>query len=93
MKSYQVIIEPEAQQDLENIYAFIASNDTQVQAVRFLRKLQKAITSLNFMPKRCRKSFYVQHDNAHDMILQGYTVCYVIQEESVHILAVFRQRA
>jgi len=93
MKSYQVIIEPEAQQDLANIYDFITTNDTQVQAIRFLRKLQKAINSLNFMPERCRKSMYIQNDNAHDMILQGYTICYVFKEETVHILAVFRQRA
>ena len=92
MKSYRVIIEPEAQQDLENIYDFIATNDTQVQAVRFLRKLQKAINSLNYMPQRCRKSIYIPNDNVHDMILQGYTICYVIKEKTVHILAVFRQR-
>jgi len=93
MKSYQVIIEPEAGLDLENIYDFIATNDTQVQALRFMRKLQKAIDSLNFMPERCRKSIYIQDKNAHDMILQGYTICYVLKEERVHILAVFRQRA
>ena len=93
MKSYQVIIEPEAGQDLENIYDFIATNDTQVQALRFMRKLQKAIDSLSFMPERCRKSIYIQDKNAHDMILQGYTICYVLTEKSVHILAVFRQRA
>jgi len=93
MKSYQVIIEPEAQQDLANIYDFITTNDTQVQAIRFLRKLQKAIDSLNFMPERCRKSIYIQNDNAHDMILQGYTICYVLKDETVHILTVFRQRA
>ncbi|MCF6206313.1 MAG: type II toxin-antitoxin system RelE/ParE family toxin [Sulfurovum sp.] len=93
MKSYQVVIEPEAQQDLENIYDFITTKDTQVQAVRFLRKLQKAIASLEFMPERCRKSIYIENDNTHDMIVQGYTICYIIKEEKVHILAVFRQRA
>ncbi len=93
MKSYRVVIEPEAQHDLENIYDFIATNDTQVQASRFLRKLQKAIDSLNFMPQRCRKSIYIQNENVHDMILQGYTICYAIKEETVHILAVFRQKS
>jgi len=93
MKSYKVIIEPEAQQDLANIYDFITTNDTQIQAIRFLRKLQKAIDSLDFMPERCRKSIYIQNDNAHDMILQGYTICYVVKDERVHILALFRQRA
>ncbi len=93
MKSYRVLIEPEAAHDLENIYDFIETNDTTVQAMRFLQKLQKAIDSLTFMPERCRKSTYIAHDNTHDMIVQGYTICYAIKEESVHVLAVFRQRA
>ena len=94
MKSYRVVIEPEAQQDLEKLYDFISTNDTQIQALRFLRKLQKAIESLSFMPQRCRKSIYIQNDDVHDMIVQGYTICYAIKEDedSVHILAFFRQR-
>lgn len=93
MKEYKVVIEPEARRDLENIYDFIMTNDTKVKAVRFLRKLQKAIMSLNFMPLRCRQSIYIQGDNIRDMIVQGYTICYIIKEDSVHILTVFRQRA
>ena len=93
MKKYRVILEPEAQIDLENIYDFITTNDTQVQAMRFLRKLQKAIMSLDFMPERCRQSIYLEGENIRDMIVQGYTVCYIIKEDSVHILTVFRQRA
>ena len=93
MKEYEVVLEPEARKDLENIYDFIMTNDTEVQATRFLRKLQKAIMSLNFMPMRCRQSIYIQGDNTRDMIVQGYTICYIIKEENVHILTVFRQRA
>lgn len=52
MKKYQVIIEPEAQKDLENIYDFIKTNDMRVKAVRFLKKLKDAIDSLEFMPER-----------------------------------------
>jgi len=92
MKEYKVILEPEAQQDLEHIFDFIATNDTQMQAVRFLHKLQKAIMSLAFMPMRCRKSIYIEEENVRDMIVQGYTISYLVKEESVHILAVFRQR-
>lgn len=93
MKHYSVVIEPEAQNDLENIYDFISGNDTPVKAQRFLRKLQEAIGSLSYMPKRCRKSIYIKDGNTHDMIVHGYTICYHILEETVHIVAVFRQRA
>ena len=93
MTSYRIIIEPEAQEDLINIYAYIKEVDTVVQARRFLIKLQESIESLNFMPQRCRKSHYIDNENTHDMIVRGYTICYTIQEDRVHIVALFRQRA
>ncbi|PHS41838.1 MAG: hypothetical protein COB07_02010 [Sulfurovum sp.] len=93
MKQYSVIIEPEAGDDLENIYDFIVENDTPVKAQHFLRKLQVAISSLVYMPERCRMSIYIKNDKTHDMIVHGYTICYHISEDTVHIVAVFRQRA
>ena len=93
MKSYRIIIEPEAQEDLINIYTYIKEVDTVVQARRFLLRLQESIESLNFMPQRCRKSHYIDDENTHDMIVSGYTICYTIRENTVHIVAIFRQRA
>ena len=92
MKHYSVIIEPEAGHDLESIYDFISQNDMPVKAQRFLRKLQESIGSLSYMPERCRMSIYIKDSNTHDMIVHGYTICYHILEETVHIVAVFRQR-
>jgi len=93
VKRYSVMIEPEAGLDLENIYDFISGNDTPVKAQRFLRKLQETIGSLNYMPERCRKSIYIKDEKTHDMIVHGYTICYHILEETVYVVAVFRQRA
>jgi len=93
VKQYSVIIEPEAGYDLESIYEYISVNDTVVKAQRFLRKLQASIGTLNYMLERCRKSIYIKDENTHDMIVHGYTICYHILEETVHIVAVFRQRA
>jgi len=93
MREYRVLLEPEASRDLKSIYDFIASNDNESQAERFLRKLRKAIGSLNFMPWRCRRTLYADDENVRDMIVQGYTITYLIRDESVHVLAVFRQRA
>jgi len=90
--AYRIRIEPEAQNDLQNIYDFITMNDTEVQASRFLRKLQKAINSLDFMPERCRKSLYIEDENTRDMIISGYTICYHARADIIHIVAVFRQR-
>jgi plasmid stabilization system protein ParE len=92
VKYYSVIIEPEAGDDLADIYSFITLNDSAAKAQGFLRKLQSAIGSLNYMPKRCRKSIYIEDENTHDLIVHGYTICYHILENTVHVVAVFRQR-
>jgi len=92
MKRYTIVIEEEAGEDLNHIYDFISTNDTQTQAERFLHKLKKAIFSLEYMPYRCRPSRYWDDASTQDMIVQGYTIVYTIAETSVHILTVFRQR-
>ncbi len=90
--SYSIIIEPEAQQDLRDIYRYIATHDSAPKAQNFLMQLQTAINSLEFMPQRCRKSLYIDDTNTKDLIYHGYTICYHILEKNVHIVAVFRQR-
>ena len=92
MKHYSVIIEPEAREDLENIYTFITDNDTPVKAQRFLRKLQEAIGSLSYIPEHYRMSIYIKDDKTYDLIVHGYIICYHILDERVHVMAVFRQR-
>jgi len=92
MKKYTVIIEPEAGYDLEAIFDYITTHDTISKATQFVRKLQKAIDSLSFMPQRCRDSLYIEDGKTKDLIFQGYTICYHIDTDKVHIVAVFRQR-
>ena len=41
MKIYKVKIEPQAQEDLKNIYNFISLNDSKVKARRFFKKVAK----------------------------------------------------
>ncbi len=89
---YQVVIEPSAEDDLRNIYDYITQNDSKTKAVKFIKKLQAAIHSLSFMPQRCRNSIYINDGKTKDLIYHGYTVCYVIDEKRVHIVAVFRQK-
>ena len=90
--SYDIIIEPEAQQDLRDIFNYIAENDSIAKAQSFIEHLQTAINSLEFMPQRCRKSLYIDDKNTKDLIHRGYTICYHILESNIHIVAVFRQR-
>jgi len=89
---YNIIIEPEAEKDLLNIYNYIKNNDSEEKAKNFIKKLQKAINSLSFMPYRCRNSYYIEDNKTKDLIYNGYTICYHILKDNVHIVAVFRQR-
>ena len=90
--THSIIIEPEAQQDLRDIFSYIAENDSSSKAQNFIKQLQTAINSLEFMPQRCKKSLYIDDENTKDLIYHGYTICYHILENNVHIVAVFRQR-
>lgn len=45
------------------------------------------------MPHRCRKSYYTDDDNTHDLIYKKYTIVFKVIEQQVHILTIFKQRA
>lgn len=90
--NYNIIIEPEAQKDLLNIFEYISTNDSIDKARNFISQLEKSINSLSYMPQRCRNSLYFEDGKTKDLIYRGYTICYHIKEKNVHIVAVFRQR-
>ncbi len=89
---YNIIVEPDTETDLYNIFNYIKDNDTEAKARSFIQKLQKSINSLSFMPQRCRNSHYVEDGKTKDLIFQGYTICYHILDDNVHIVAIFRQK-
>jgi len=63
---YKIIIEPEAQKDLQNIFDYIKEKDSAQKAKNFTKKLQKSINSLSFMPQRCRNSYYIEDGKTKD---------------------------
>jgi len=90
--TYQIIVESEAFQDLINIKTYITEQDTLNKANKFISELKKSIQTLNSMPQRCRKSYYTDDKNIHDLIYKKYTIVFKIIENKVHILTIFRQR-
>lgn len=90
---YEIIVEPEALQDLIQIHTFITSKDSQTKANQFIRELENAVNTLSEMPFRCRKSFYAEDEQTRDLIYKGYTIVFHVREKNVHILTVFRQKA
>ena len=89
---YKIIVEPEALQDLHQIKSYITESDSADKANRFISELKQSIKTLNEMPSRCRKSYYTNNENTHDLIYKKYTIVFKIIENSVHILTIFRQR-
>ncbi len=89
---YRIIIEPEALQNLMNIKLYITRNDTSVKANKFISELKKSINSLAQMPQRCRKSYYTDVTNSHDLIYKKYTTVYKIQNGTVYVVSIFKQR-
>lgn len=90
--NYNIIVESEALEDLQNIYSYISEQDSRNKARKFIFELQKKINSLSQMPYRCRKSYYIDDEDTRDLIYKKYTIVFKIIEQNVHILTLFRQR-
>ncbi len=90
---YRIVVEPEALQDLLNIKIYITEQDTSSKANKFISELKGQIKTLKEMPQRCRKSYYTEKPNTHDLIYKKYTTVFQIRENRVHILSVFRQKS
>ena len=89
---YKILVEPEALQDLINIKTYITKQDSSSKAKKFISELQKNIKTLNEMPHRCRKSYYTNDENTHDLIYKKYTIVFKNININIHILTIFRQR-
>lgn len=76
---------------LDTILDYI-SKDGVTYAVKFNRKLQKAINSILNFPYKSRKSFYDEDNNTRDYIFKGYTIPYLIDNDNnqIVILDIFK---
>ena len=91
--TYVITIGPDARDDLKAIYDYIQEQDSRTKAINFINELQNSINSLEFMPLRCRASIYNSDETVRDLIYKGYTVVFKINDQTVYILSVFRQKA
>jgi len=66
------------------------SCDKKSAAYNFKRSVQKKITLLREHPMMCRKSFYFEDKAYRDLIHQGYTIIYKIEQERIIILEIFK---
>ncbi len=90
--TYKIIIQPEAIDDLYTIKSYITRSDSIKKANNFISELKQSIKSLDTMPMRCRKSYYTDDENSHDLIYKKYTIVFKIIKDTVYVVSVFRQR-
>ena len=89
-KKYQVNLSQQAQDDLEQIFYYIADDNIN-NATNFILQLEKKIYSLENFPDRHplipENEFF--DTNYRHLILKRYRIVYRITEKSVFILRIF----
>ena len=76
---------------LDNILDYI-SRDGVNYAIKFNRKLEKAINNIPNFPYKSRKSWYHDDENIRDYIFKGYTIPYLIDNDKnqIALLDIFK---
>jgi hypothetical protein len=72
-------------QNLKEVLKFI-SLDSKNKAHHFNNQLFDIINNLSNMPFKFRKSYYYNDDNIRDLIFKGYTIPYLINQNSNQII-------
>ncbi|WP_033916062.1 type II toxin-antitoxin system RelE/ParE family toxin [Campylobacter sputorum] len=75
--------------ELKCISDFIAKDNIK-RAVDFENELISKIENLADNPKQYRASYYVDNSNARDLIFKGYTIPYLVDDEIIIILGIFK---
>ncbi len=85
MVKYQVIISPNAYQNIDDIYEYIAKNLLAIQsAMHLVDKLEEAILSLEKMPQRFpkRQTGAYACKGYRQLFVKNFTVIYRIDEKT-----------
>ena len=77
--SYEVILSPKAEKDLENIYFYISTSFYYQYAKRIRDSIVNKILSLSFMPYRFQKDKHL--NGARSVKVENYIVIYDVVEE------------
>ncbi|MCI6339999.1 type II toxin-antitoxin system RelE/ParE family toxin [Campylobacter sp.] len=75
---------------LDDIVSFISLDSSQ-RALRFQNELMEKIYSLDFMPKRCRKSTLANDESIRDLIFKGYIIVFKIQNDTIKVLYIYKE--
>lgn len=85
----KIVYEEHFVKSLKNILNYIAL-DKKSAAKTFKSKLVTHIEQIPNNPKMYKKSFYSSDEAYRDMVFQGYTVTYKIEQTEIKILEIFK---
>ena len=78
---YKVVLFEEAEQDLENIYSYIAINCLEpIYAGNLINKIKNAIKSLSTFPYRHPLCGYHLLKETRKFVISGYIILYMIDD-------------
>ena len=76
--------------ELRQIARFIAL-DSKTCAREFSESVKQSCQNLVDMPYKCRKS--LKFDNVRDLIYKGYVIPYLIKDDCINILGIYKSNA
>ena len=87
MRRYQVLIHPDAENELDHAYRHIAA-DAPERAVRWRKQLLKKVQSLKTFPDRCPKAPEATSlgEDIRHLLVGKYRIIFVIETSTVTIL-------
>ena len=85
----KLVFKGKFKEKLNEITLYIAK-DSEVKAQNFKKELKDKIAHLIYFPYKFRKSYYFDDENVRDFIFKGYTIPYLIEDETIVVLTIFK---
>ena len=86
----RVVLSPQATEDIDAIYAYIAQDDPS-RAVDIMARILDAAQSLDTFPHRGRPGLV---EDTRELLVRRlpYTIVYTVRDDLVHVLGIYHQR-
>lgn len=78
--------------ELRQIARFIAL-DSKPRAKAFSESVKQSCQNIADMPYKCRKSLKFDDENVRDLIYKGYVIPYLISDDCINILGIYKANA
>ena len=91
MKQYSLSVSRDAQQDLQEIYDYIADNDSSAKTDHVMERIVEAAASLQTLPQRGsrpRELLAMGRDEYRQVFFKPYRIVYFVDKATVHILLI-----